>query len=80
MSAAETNRIEVEIWTSGDAEPITYKGDEAVHYISYVTGETYGIPALISDRVIREAVGEEPVTILYVNPGNIAAMRATRTA
>lgn len=78
----ENNLIDVEVYPTDDAvsDPLTF---EDVNYISFVSspggqGEgTYGIPALLGgkDKVDRD---EFPVTILYVNPQNIACMQATR--
>lgn len=71
------NRINVKVWPAGEAgsaeEPIDV-GE--VNYISLVNGETYGIPALISEeRVKTEGL---PVRILYINPENVVAIDATR--
>lgn len=68
----QTNKIDVEV-DLPNGETYDYKD---VNYISFVTGETYGIPAIISERATK-AEGL-PVTVLYVNPTNIAAMKATR--
>jgi hypothetical protein len=79
----QSNRITVEVYplTEEPELPITF---EDVHYVSYISspggqGEgTYGIPAILSDA---RAKGEGlPLRVLYVNPANIVAMKATRTA
>lgn len=76
---AQENRINVTIhqaqrdteWT----EPLEF---EDIHYISFVTSETYAIPAILSeDRYKDEGL---PLRVLYVNPANIAAMEAERIA
>lgn len=81
---SQSNSIDVEVYPVGDdieAGPIEFEG---VHYISFVSspggqGEgTYGIPAILSDST-RKSEGL-PLTVLYVNPQNIAAMKATRTS
>lgn len=78
----QSNQIDVEVYPIGEAdvEPLKFH----VNYISFVSspggaGEgTYGIPAVLSDaRVKSEGL---PVAVLYVNPANIAAMQAVRTA
>jgi hypothetical protein len=82
---AQTNRIHVEVYPAHEefdaAEALIF---EDVNYISFVSspggaGEgTYGIPAKIAeDSLKREGL---PATILYVNPANIAAMKAVREA
>ncbi len=49
-----------------------------VNYISFVSDETYGIPALISEPKVKD--DGLPATILYVFPANIVAMEAVRRA
>lgn len=80
----QTNSIDVTIYPA--AYDPTVDGPlefTDVHYISFVSspggsGEgTYGIPAMIADdRIKREGL---PLRVLYVNPGNIAAMEAVRS-
>lgn len=74
----ESNLIDVEVYPTDEGadviDPITF---EDVNYVSFVSFGTYGIPALLggSDKVSRD---EYPVTVLYVNPANIACMKAIR--
>lgn len=77
---AQTNRIEATVYPMNeDADAISF----TVNYVSFVSspggqGEgTYGIPAKIGDRDVKEE--GLPVTILYVNPANIAALELKRT-
>lgn len=56
---------------------------EDINYISFVSspggnsGGTYGIPAIIADAHVKDE--GLPVTVLYVNPANVAALLVTRT-
>lgn len=56
---------------------------ENVDYISFVSNNTYGKPAIIApgtdDFVSAEEQQGGNVTVLYVNPANIAALKATKT-
>jgi hypothetical protein len=73
----QTNHLNVKVYPARDIpeEPMEFLG---VHYISLVSNETYGIPALISDgQVKRDGL---PLRILYINPANIAAFHAERVA
>lgn len=71
------NHLNVKVYPARDIpeDPLEFLG---VHYISLVSNETYGIPALITeDRVKREGL---PVKILYINPANVAAFEAERVS
>ena len=73
---AAGNSIDVTVYPSVQhAEAIEFKD---VQYISLVNEETYGIPALISEERVKDE--GLPVRILYINPQNIAAVEAVRTA
>ena len=54
-----------------------------VDFISFVTDKTYGKPAIIApgtdDFTAASELGR-PVTVLYVNPGQIVALQATKDA
>lgn len=70
------NHLNVTVYPAkdiGEDLPLEFLG---VHYVSLVSNETYGIPALITEqRVKSEGL---PVKILYINPANIAAFEAER--
>lgn len=71
---SQTNKIEARVYPQNSDEVLEFE----VNYISFVTEETYGIPAILSDASIKtEGL---PVRILYVNPSNIAALEAIRIA
>lgn len=77
---AQSNKIDVK----GVTQNGTSFAFGAVNYISFVSSPggndpgTYGIPALISEERVKEE--GLPARVLYVNPANIAALEATRTA
>lgn len=72
---SDVNQINVQVWQRDSDEPIEF---EDINYISLVSNETYGIPALIAEeRVKTEGL---PVRILYINPANVAAIEAERIA
>lgn len=79
---AQTNKLDVKVYSI--TEPTVPVEFNDVNYISFVSspggqGEgTYGVPAVISERRFKDE--GLPLTVLYVNPANIAAMKATRTA
>jgi hypothetical protein len=53
-----------------------------VDFISFVTAQTYGKPAILApgtDDFVRATERDEAVTVLYVNPANITALEATKT-
>lgn len=54
-----------------------------VDFISFVSNNTYGKPAIIApgteDFTSANDLGRE-VTVLYVNPANIAALEVTKDA
>jgi hypothetical protein len=56
---------------------------EDVDFISLVSNNTYGKPPIIApgteDFTSAEALDRD-VTVLYVNPANIAAVKVTKTA
>lgn len=80
---ASGNQIDVKVWPAGEAGaaltelPVGGRQLEFrdVDYISLINDETYGIPALITERL-----NEVPFTVLYVNPQNVVAMEAVRKA
>lgn len=75
----QTNRLHVEVLPAGEAGAEHGKVPfEDVHYVSFVNEESFGIPAIISDERYK-GLGL-PLRVLYVNPGNVAAMEVTRTA
>lgn len=72
----QSNRLDVDIYPNDDiGEPIRLKD---VHYISYVTDETYALPAVITEQKYK-AEGL-PLRVLYINPANVVAVDATRRA
>jgi len=76
------NKIDVEIFPLHDHAEEDGLVFEDVNYISFVSSPggspgTFGIPAILSDTDKRS---ERPVTVLYVNPANIVAMKAVREA
>ena len=82
---AQTNRIDVTVYPREPLPEMTDEGLDAVpiefsdvNYISFVSDETYGIPAIISEEKYKDE--GLPLTVLYVFPANIVAMEATRTA
>jgi hypothetical protein len=77
---AQRNKIDVTVYPTGEYGADNPNGIEFsdVNYISLVTSETYGIPALLSEQKTKDE--GLPVTILYINPSNIVAYEAKRTA
>lgn len=77
---AQRNKITVTVYPSG--EPLAENPDgvvfEDVNYISLITADTYGIPALLSEQKTKDE--GLPVRILYINPSNVVAYEAVRTA
>lgn len=73
----QSNRLDVDIYPNDDVsdEPIRFKD---VHYISYVTGSTYALPAVITEQKYKDE--GLPLRVLYINPANIVAVDATRRA
>lgn len=71
---SERNSIDITVYPTDDGEPVRVRD---VQYLSLVNGETYGIPALITEERIK---GEMPVRILYVNPENVAVIDTLRKA
>jgi hypothetical protein len=74
---AQKNCIDVTVF------PVAGASDEPdelifsdVNYISLISNDTYGIPAVITDPKVKEE--GLPIRVLYVNPTNIAAMEAVR--
>jgi hypothetical protein len=82
---AQSNRIDVTIFPREALPEMTDEGLDAVplefsdvNYISFVSDETYGIPAVIAeDKYKDEGL---PLTVLYVFPANVVAMEAVRKA
>lgn len=63
----------------GLQEEIDFAG---VDFMSFVTEDTYGKPAIIAPGTDDFAPAHErggPVTVLFVNPGNIEAAKVTKT-
>jgi hypothetical protein len=73
----QTNHLNVRVFPADEAveEPLEFLG---VHYISLISNETYGIPALITERKVKDE--GLPVKILYINPANVAAFEAERVS
>jgi len=71
----QTNKIDVAVYPNDGGDPLTFKD---VNYVSLVAFDTWGIPAVISEAKYK-AEGL-PLTVLYINPGNVSAVHATRTA
>lgn len=67
------NSIDVVIYPKDDGEEIRFEG---VNYVSFINGESYGIPAIIAEDWVDRKL---PVRILYVSTDNIVAMDATRS-
>lgn len=75
----QTNRLHVEVFATGEAGAEHGKVPfEDVHYISFVNADSFGIPAVISED--RYKCDGMPLRVLYVNPGNVAALEVTRSA
>jgi hypothetical protein len=77
---AQSNHLNVQVYPARDAaefldEPLEFIN---VHYISLVSDQTYGIPALITDHKVKDE--GLPVRILYINPANVAAFLAERVS
>lgn len=72
---AQTNELDARIFAKGPDDLIQVDF-RAVHYISFVSAETYGIPALLTEHRVKDE--GLPVKILYVNTANILAMEAVR--
>ena len=58
-----------------DQAPVEF---EDIDYLSFINGDTFGKPPLITgeDRV-RDVL---PITVLYVSTGNVSAIEVTREA
>lgn len=71
----QDNKIDVRVFPADEAveEPLDFRD---VHFISFVTGDTYGIPAVITERQYKDL--GLPMKVLYINPANIAAVEAVR--
>lgn len=77
---AQRNDITVTVYPTGEALADHPEGlvFENVNYISLVAFNTFGIPAIISEQKTKDE--GLPVTVLYINPGNITAYEAVRHA
>lgn len=52
-----------------------------VDFISFVSNETFGKPAILAPGTDNfQSAADSSVTVLYVNPANIAALEATKTS
>lgn len=71
----EPNLIDVNILLS-DGTAVDYR---EIQYVSWVNHDTYGIPALIAEDGFKQEVKEDgDSTVLYINPENVVAVKATR--
>ncbi len=62
-----------------DGEDVDFEG---VDFISFVSGGTFGKPAIIApgtDGFVPASASDRPVTVLYVNPGLVPALKATKS-
>jgi hypothetical protein len=73
----QSNRLEVDVYPSVDPsdEPLHF---ENINFISYVAFNTYGIPAVIGEEKYKSE--GLPLRVLYINPANVVAVEALRTA
>ncbi len=71
----QTNRIHVDVYPTGTDDLIAF---EDVNYISFVAFNTYGIPAVIGEEKYKDE--GLPLRVLYINPANVVAIDATRSA
>jgi hypothetical protein len=73
----QSNRLDVDVYPNDglDGDPIKFKD---IHYISYVTGSTYALPAVITESKYKDE--GLPLRVLYINPANVVAVDATRRA
>lgn len=71
----QTNRINVTVYPKDSDDMIAFRD---VNYLSFISFETYGNPAFLSEE--RTKVEGLPVRVLFVNPSNVAAVEAERTA
>lgn len=73
----------VPIGADTDLDTVTFSADE-YDYLSFINGETYGIPPLItktgSGADQRPPVAGEGERVLYVNPGAILTMLVSKRA
>lgn len=69
------------VWPADGAVEEVFDFDN-VDFISFVAFDTFGKPAIIAPGTdnFTAARDRDSVTVLYVNPGNIAAMKATKIA
>lgn len=69
---AQGNKISARVLTkSGDL--IDFRD---IHYISFISDETFGKPAIITeDHIKSEGL---PIKVLYVSTSNVAAVEAVR--
>jgi hypothetical protein len=67
------------VWPSDGAVDESFDFD-GVDFISFVSNNTYGKPAIIAPGTDDfQSAGEHGVfAVLYVNPANIAALKATK--
>lgn len=67
------------VWPAEESSGQSFEFDD-VDFISFVSNQTFGKPAIIAPGTddFSPAGGEE-VTVLYVNPGNVAALLATKS-
>jgi hypothetical protein len=77
---AQRNKIDVTVYPTGEALADNPDGlhFNDVNYISLIAFNTFGIPAVISEREKKEE--GLPLKVLYINPANVAAIEAVRTA
>lgn len=75
----QSNRITVDLYPRDEADasavdPIIF---EDVNFVSFVSDDTYGIPAVIGDPDAKRH--GLPLRVLYVNTGAVLAVDVTRS-
>lgn len=75
---SDNTKLEVTLYDSQGEETANFYGDYAVDYVSLVTGDTYGPPAVIAPGPAgtpRAAIGQR---VLYINTRHVPSFEIVR--